>query len=948
MAGHTGSNLWVVSSRPVSGPSPVEKQSSFHALSETEVMAEVGTNALSGLSHVDASNRLERNGPNDIRSEAPVSQWTRLFAQFKSPLVGLLGVAMLVSIAAWMLDDAEDLPTDAIVIFVIVALNGALGFAQERRADDAVKELQRLASPLAVVVRDGTPAEISVSDVVVGDLVAIREGDVVPADGRIVSSHALAIAEASLTGESQPSVKGVTSVAESAPLADRSSMVYATTSVVSGTARFVVTATAMATEVGAIAGLLDATKEPPTPLEREMAAVGRLLGIVVIAISILVVATTWWFSSVDTTSEAVELLLIGVSIAVAAVPEGLPAVLSLVLAIGTRRMAKRNAIVKRLAFAETLGSTTVICTDKTGTLTRNEMSVRSVVTGNGEFTRDDGGGYSPTGGVMALDEASDPYEAVALLQAAVLASDADICDTGEGWEPVGNPTEAALVAAAYGAGISVAELREDSMRLDEVPFDSKKKRMSVLIGGVEQGSAATLIEKGAPEVMIPRCTHVAVGDDVAKMDDQISTRWEAIVERLGAEGLRTLAIATAQHRAGERLDSSDPGELVLLGVVGIVDPPRTEVRAAVAGAQRAGIRVIMITGDHPSTAGRIAAEVGIGTATTEVTTGADLELLATGDAAMQSDVFARVAPRHKLDLVRALQERGHVVAMTGDGVNDAPALKAADIGVAMGIAGSDVSKGAADMILVDDNFSTIVAAVEEGRAIFDNVAAFLRYLLSSNTGEVLTMLLGVMTASLIGLEGADGAVAPLLATQILWINLLTDTGPALALGVEPADGDVMLRAPRSSTSRLVDATMMKSVALFGFTMAVVTLLMIDATLPGGLIEGQGDLVEARTVGFTVLVFGQLFNVFNTRSMTRSAFSGLTTNPWLFGTVALSAVLQVGVVHLPFLNSAFNTTPLEWTDWVWCVVAGSAVLWVGEIEILARRLRRVSAPPQERP
>lgn len=919
---------------PASSSSVVEQQ--HHASPVDEVVAALGTDTSGGLSPEVAEERLRRDGPNNIRSEARISQWTRLLAQFRSPLVALLGVAMVVSFVAWSLEGTEKVPIDAIVIAIIVVLNGALGFAQERRADDAVQELRRLASPHAIVVRGGTQIELPVSEVVVGDLVVLREGDIVPADGRIIESHTLGVAEASLTGESQPSTKSPAAVDASAALADRTSMVYATTPVVHGTAKVIVTATGMKTEVGAIADLLVMTEMPATPLEREMAVVGRTLGVAVIAVSIIVVGTTWWFSSVDTTSEAVELLLIGVSLAVAAVPEGLPAVLSLVLAIGTRRMAKRNAIVKRLAFAETLGSTTVICTDKTGTLTRNEMNVRRVVTRDHEFAREDGVGYAPTGALIALDESNEFGDAIELLRAAVLASDADIRETEDSWESVGDPTEAALVSAAYGAGLRVNDVRAESERFDELPFDSGIKRMSVLVGTAEPGGETRVVEKGAPEVMIPRCTHEWSAGGRSPMDEAGRGWWRDAVERLGDEGLRTLAIAAAPNGNGHALTDVESDELALLGVVGILDPPRTEVRDAVADAQRAGIRVIMITGDHPRTASQIAKEVGIGSESTIVTTGDELENIAAGDSAMQSDVFARVAPRHKIDLVQALQQRGHVVAMTGDGVNDAPALKAADIGIAMGISGSDVSKGAADMILVDDNFATIVAAVEEGRAIFENVAAFLRYLLSSNTGEVLTMLIGVVAASLFGLEGPGGAVAPLLATQILWINLLTDTGPALALGVEPADHAVMLRKPRSSDSRLVDAAMIKSIVLLGLTMAIVTLLMVDAKLPGGLVEGTGDLVEARTVGFTVLVFAQLFNAFNTRSETRSAFHGLMANRWLVGMVAVSAVLQVMVVHVGFLNEAFNTTPLALSDWFWCAMAGSAVLWVGELQILFRK------------
>lgn len=922
----------------ISGP-PTAALTEPHALHCEAVIGILDTDSVAGLSSRAGSERLSVDGPNDLRPVAAESRWVRVFAQFRSPLIVLLGVAIIVSLLAWMIDGSDGWPVDAIVIAVIVSLNGVLGYAQEQRAEDAVAELRRLASPSALVVRDGARSHMPVTEIVVGDIVLIREGDVVPADGRIVESHSLGIAEASLTGESEPSPKGPEKVAPKAALADRSSMVYASTFVVRGTARFVVTGTGMGTEVGAIAGLLVATEEAPTPLEKEVARIGRSLGIVVIAVSVVVIAATWLVSDIDTPSKAVEMLLIGVSLAVAAVPEGLPAVLSLVLAIGTRRMAKRNAIVKRLAFAETLGSTSVICTDKTGTLTRNEMSVRCLVTRDTTYTRDDEKGYEPVGGFTADDGPHNQADAVMLLRSAALASDADIVDSDTGWAAIGDPTEASLVAAAYGAGLDVGEIRANTRRLDEMPFESNRKRMSVVVSSSEAKAPIWVIEKGAPEVLVQRCAHQGPVNQVSIMDDEARDRWRDVAEHMASDGLRTLAVAMTHSESRHQPAVDGPHELTLLGIIGIQDPPRREVAKAIADARRAGIRVIMITGDHPRTANRIAQDVGIGGPDNVVTTGQALDSLADGDTVIRSDVFARVAPRHKLDLVRALQERGHVVAMTGDGVNDAPALKAADIGIAMGIAGSDVSKGAADMILVDDDFSTIVAAVEEGRAIFENVSAFLRYLLSSNTGEVLTMFIGVVAASVIGLDGTGGVIAPLLATQILWINLLTDTGPALALGVEPVDADVMKRAPRSASSRLVGRSMVGSIMLFGTTMAGATLLMVDAKLPGGLIEGHSDLREARTVGFTVLVVAQLFNAFNARSETRSAFSGLTSNPWLLATIAISAALQVMVVHIGFLNGAFNTTPLSLVDWMWCTVAGSAVLWVGELQVLWRRVRR---------
>lgn len=921
-----------------------EPDSTEHAQSVDEVARRMATDQLTGLSIEEAAERLDRFGPNELEEPPGPTLWERLRRQFESPLVLVLLGAIAVSILAWAVEGADGVPLDGIVIAVIVALNAALGFQQERTAEDAVARLKRMATPSAVVVRAGRPRTIDVSEIVPGDLVVLGEGDIVPADGRITESNAMAMAEAALTGESQPVRKSAEPVDPEAPLAERTSMGFSGTSVVAGSGQLLVTATGMSTEVGEIAHLLATAKEPPTPLEREMVRVGRSLGQAVLVVSVVVVAAIWWRQGVDSTSEAVDLLLIGVSLAVAAVPEGLPAVLSLVLAIGTRRMATRNAVLKRLAFAETLGSTSVICTDKTGTLTRNEMSMKRLTTRLGSVERH-GDGYAPTGAFGPANggeaDTAQLSAATDMLAAAVLASDADVVSDGDVWSAVGDPTEAALVAAAMANGVDVAEVRARSRRVRVVPFDSVRKRMSVLVDLGDEHDDLLLITKGAPEVVLPLCEHEG-GDDLLPLDTAARDRWSTEVETFGDEALRTLAVATrrvsrAEHEAAD-MTADDETDLSIVGVVGLVDPPRPEAAMAVSSARGAGIRVIMLTGDHPRTASKIATEVGLADVDAGVATGAVLDDPEARAAAIDSTaVFARVAPRHKLELVTSLQAQGHVVAMTGDGVNDAPALRAADIGVAMGIAGSDVSKGAADMILVDDNFATVVAAVEEGRAIFRNIGSFLRYLLSSNAGEVLTMLLGVLFATALGLlEGDAEAVAPLLATQILWINLLTDTGPALAMGAERPDDDVMSGRPRALGQRLIDREMVATVGLLGFTMAVSTLAVLDAQLPGGLIEGDSDLTTARTAAFTTLVLAQLFNAFNTRSTERSAFVGLGSNPWLIGAVFGSLLLQVLVVHVGALNEAFDTTALSLGEWLVCAAAASAVLWVGEIQIVVRR------------
>jgi P-type Ca2+ transporter type 2C len=640
------------------------------------------------------------------------------------------------------------------------------------------------------------------------------------------------------------------------------------------------------------------------------------------------------------------------------VPEVLPAVLSVVLALGVQRMAAKHAIVKKLSSVETLGSASVICSDKTGTLTRNEMTVQRVVTRSGEVAVT-GIGYRPEGELLVGDRplSDGPLadEVRAVLGGGSLANDAVLGEDDDGqWTVQGDPTDAAFLVAERKLGIT-EQRRARFERVGEVPFTSERKLMtSIEVDAARQGRIA-VVTKGAPDVLLGRCTHERVGEAEEALTEARRAEILAVVDRLAEAALRTLAVAYRPLKATEppAAEESLEQELVFAGVVGIIDPPRPEAAAAIAEAHGAGLRVIMITGDHPRTAARIAADLSIA----EPQAGQDgvpslsgLELDALDDQGFAErvrsvSVYARVAPEHKLRIVDALQADGNIVAMTGDGVNDAPALKSADIGIAMGVTGTDVTKEAAKMILADDNFATIVAAVREGRAIFANIRKFLRYLLSSNIGEVLTMFLGVVGASVIGLDVAGGAVvAPLLATQILWINLLTDTGPALAMGVDPPPGDVMRHPPRKLTDRVIDQQMQLGVVFVGLVMALVTLATIDLELPGGLVEGSADLVEARTAAFTVLVLAQLFNTFNSRSERVSAFRGLFTNRWLWAAIALSLLLQVLVVHLPLLNRAFGTTPLSAGDWARCFAMASLVLWADELKkLLMRWLPRRAEP-----
>ncbi|HEX6002460.1 MAG TPA: cation-translocating P-type ATPase [Burkholderiales bacterium] len=910
-----------------------------------ELARRFATDVERGLTATEAARRLETDGPNELRAARPVPRWRRIVAQFQDPLIYLLLAAIAVAVLAWLAEGAHGRPVDALVIVVIVVANALIGYLQEARAESAVAALSRMTAVTSAVVRDGDILHLPSAQLVRGDLLLLSEGDAVGADARLVTSASLSAQEASLTGESEPVIKNSEPLAKAPPLGDRINMAFKGTAIVQGNGRAIVTATGMDTEMGAIAELLEATREEATPLQKEVTRIGRVLGAAVVVIALIVVATVMMLSEIRSIGDVVTVLLLGVSLAVAAVPEGLPAILTLVLAVGVQRMAQRNAIVKKLSSVEALGSASVICSDKTGTLTRSEMTIQRVITASGG-SEVSGVGYAPEGRVA--HPGGEPVsgavlaEDIVVLSGGSIASSAALRQTPDGsWEIHGDPTEAAFLVAERKLG---AEERRTGRftRIREIPFSSDRKMMSTLAYDHEHGDQPIVVSKGAPDVLLRRCTRLRSGMQVIALDDETRRRVLADVDRLSDAALRTLAVAY-RPLAAEELSAEDRAierDLIFVGTVGMIDPPRPEAAQAIREAQRAGIRVVMITGDHPRTAARIAAELGLARDGAQSLTGTDLDRLddaALAAAARTCPVYARVAPRHKLRIIDALQADGHIVAMTGDGVNDAPALKSADIGIAMGITGTEVTKQAARMILADDNFATIVAAVREGRAIFDNIRKFLRYLLSSNMGEVLTVFFGVVLAGAIGLGGDGGGLAlPLLATQILWINLITDSGPALAMGVDPQTDDVMARPPRRLDERVIDARMWSGVIQTGIVMAVVTLLALDLYLPGGLIAGTRDLDNARTAAFNVLVFAQLFNALNARSETLSAFRQLFVNHWLWGAIALSVLLQVAVVNMGVLNVAFGTVPLTLDQWFACIALASLALWVAEARKWALR------------
>lgn len=912
-----------------------------------EVLATLDTNAQSGLNRDEVQKRFVRYGNNELTAEEPVSRWRKFLGQFKEVLVLVLLVAALISAGLWLYERDSTLPYEAIAIFAIVLLNAIMGYLQQARAEQAVAALRQISAAHANVVRDGARQSIPAIELVPGDIILVEEGDTVPADARLIESIALQTAEAALTGESLPAPKDSAPVTKEAALGDRHNMVFSGTVATYGRGRGVVTATGMQTQMGRVAGMLRGAPDESTPLQKELDRIGKLLGLIVIVIAVVMIATILLVEDVRGFSATFDVLLLGVALAVAAVPEGLPAVVTAVLSLGVQRMAKRNAIVRHLAAVETLGSANIIASDKTGTLTKNEMTVRVVATASGRVIFG-GTGYAPEGevrqdGSETIDRALR-FELLRTLTAADRANNAVLAQRDGHWTVQGDPTEGALIVAARKVGLDAEVLDARFARVAEMPFSSERKLMSTVHSDAERQEHLLALTKGAPDILLARCSHELVGEETRPLTAARRVDILKSNEELAGQALRTLGVAfrslPKEASRQNAFDESIEQDLVFLGLIGMIDPPRAEARDAVARAKGAGIRPIMITGDHPRTAAVIAAELGIASDRRAIT-GTEIENMPDQmlDRTVQEvSVYARVNPEHKLRIVRSLKREGLTVAMTGDGVNDAPALKTADIGVAMGISGTDVSKEAADMVLADDNFATIVAAVEEGRAIYSNIRKFLRYLLSSNIGEVMTMFLGVLLIDVIGLSAADGGglVLPLLATQILWINLVTDGAPALALGVDPADPAIMSRPPRPRGEGVITRRMWAGIVFIGAVMAAGTLLVLDASLPGGLIEGSGTVVYAQTMAFTTLTMFQLFNVLNARSDERSAFEGLFINQWLWAAIGLSLLLHVAVIYVPVLQQAFSTTSLSARDWLHCAAVASSVLWLRELSKIAMR------------
>ncbi|WP_436929454.1 cation-translocating P-type ATPase [Halosimplex halobium] len=893
-----------------------------HSRGSDEVLAGAEVDE-SGLSSAEAAERRAEHGPNEIARGAGRSPVDIFLAQFDSWLIWVLLAAAALSVWAGH-------AVDAVLIAVIVVANGVFGFAQDYRAERSLESLRELTAPTAVVRRDGETVEIEATELVPGDVVELSDGDVVPADGRVVDATGLEVDEAALTGESLPVSKSVEPVEPDAPLAERSSMVYKSTAVTRGKAAFVVTATGEGTEVGSIARQLADTEETETPLQAELDDLGRTLGLGVVGLAALVVPLLWTRGV-----EPLQTALTAVSLAVAAVPEGLPAVVTLTLALGVRRMADENALVRRLPAVEALGAVDVVCTDKTGTLTEGRMTVSrlwvadsvvdfdevaadgAVGTGRtdggseGDGRGEEGDRPAANGGATVESGAAAADRVDLLLRAGALCNDA----TAE----EGDPTERALVAAAEDRGFDVAALREAQPRTDEIPFSSERKWM-----GTVHGDRAYV--KGAPEVVAGKCSRVLTDDGPVKLDEAGAERVRERTRAFADDALRVLAVAYTEGGRGFDADGAggtdgadDLDDLVFVGLVGMIDPPRAEVADAIERTRRAGIDVKMITGDNVRTAAAIGADLGLDG---DVVEGREIEALSDDELRERVgdvDVFARAAPEHKVRVLRALQTNDRTVAMTGDGVNDAPALKNADVGVAMGVRGTDVAKQASDVVLLDDNYATIARAVERGRAIFDNIWKFVAYLLSANVAEVAIVFLASLWGYLV-----------LPAVQLLWINLLTDGLPALALGADPESGDVMERPPREPDRGIVDRPML---GVIGGTGAVTTVVMLG--LIALLLDGASEVdAYVRTMVFTafvVLEFGKLFVVRWLRE------TPTLSNRWLFAAVAGSLALQLAVLYTP-LRRYFDTVALAPGDWG--IIAGVVAVTVPAYLLVAVGVRRL--------
>lgn len=889
-----------------------EKKPDWHSMGVKEVFKELGSD-INGLTEEGAKKRLGEFGYNELVRKKRTTALEIFLGQFKNFLIIILLAAIFISI---MIGEY----IDAAVILLIVILNAVLGFLQEYRAEKSLEALQRMISPEMRIVRDGRIFKIPVKNLVPGDIIHIEEGDKIPADSRLIEISNLKVDESALTGESIPVEKNSHVIDLKTPLPERKNMVFTGTAVVYGRGIAIVTETGMSTEFGKIAGMLQTVKKEKTPLQARLDHLGKQIGILVLLISGIIFAV-----GILKQINPLSIFLTAVSLAVAAIPEGLPAVVTITLALGLNRMVKRNAIVRKLPAVETLGSTTVICSDKTGTLTRNEMTVRRIYV-NDDVISVTGEGYKPDGEFYTDNKKFKNEEDMRfLLRISALCNNSYI-DKKNDKLFIGDPTEISLMVAAAKADLWQDELSKKYPRIAEVPFDSKRKRMTTIHGG---DSEVVAYMKGAPDIVIELCAGILRNGGEEILDNEERTKILGINDQFAGDALRVLAVAYRRNLTdAEEFNADDiEKDFIFVGLLGMIDPPREDAKKAVEIARNAGICSVMITGDQKLTAIAVGREMDLFRDGYKVIEGTQLDDM--GDDELESIVndvaiYARVSPEHKLRIVKALKKRGHMVAMTGDGVNDAPALKESDIGIAMGITGTDVTKEASDMILMDDNFSSIVAAIEEGRGIYDNIKKFVKFLLTSNLSEVLVIFLAIMI-------GFKDNVLPLIPVQILWVNLITDGLPALALGVDPNEPDVMRRRPRNPKEKIFGKSDILNLFFVSSIITVGVLLMFSSYL------GTGDFIKAQTVAFTTLVMFEIFYALSCRSEKRTLLEvGILSNKYLILAAISSILLQLAVVEIPLLQAAFRTTPLSLLDWLGIIAISMTAFLIPESLKLGKR------------
>jgi len=866
---------------------------------------------LHGLTDFEANQRFKTYGSNELKESKKDTKLKIFLRQFKSALIAILIAAAIISATiGYYKKDPEHL-VDTVIIVIIILLNAVLGFVQEYKAEKAMEALKKMAAPKTTVVRNNSRGRISSINLVPGDIIVIGTGDIIPADARIIESASLRVDESTLTGESTSVSKKIDKLLEKVTqLAELGNMVFMNTIVTAGRATAVVTATGMQTQIGTIAELIQKAPEKKTPLQVKLGEIGRFLGIVTIIICAAV------FSMEMLRGGAlIPVLMIAISLAVAAVPEGLPAVVTITLGVGLQKMAFNKAIIKRLPAVETLGCTDIICTDKTGTLTKNEMTVREAYM-NGKQVNITGTGYAPDGelfveGAKPLEK--DRMHLDLLLKAGSLCNNAVIQKKEDRWEIHGDPTEGALLTMALKGGLNLATLEKKYPRTKEFEFNSTRKRMTTVHLAPKKKLIA--FSKGAPEILLEHCSMYLDGTKKKKLT---AGKKRVILKKtagMAGMALRVLAVAYRDVSPKEELTATKvENKLVFLGLVGMIDPPRSEIKESIKTCNLAGIRTIMITGDHHITALAIGKEIGLYEKGNLAITGEELDQMSDkklGRIIAKASIFSRASPEHKVRILKALKARKHIVAMTGDGVNDAPALKSSDIGIAMGISGTDVAKSAADMILEDDNFSTIVKAIEEGRAIYDNIRKFLNYLLTSNAGEVLI----IFVAALIGMP------LPLLAVQLLWVNLLTDGLPAVALAVDPADEGIMRRKPRNPDEKTISKSMLHSIVLISILMCIATLGLFKWSLSSGM-----SLSQARTVALATIIVLELVRV----QAVRAEYNiKLRSNKYLWLAIASSMLLMIAIIYMPTLQSLFHTTALPFSIWPW-IIGVSGIVYIAII------------------